>query len=286
VSDRDGPSGAQNIYVSSSATRRKHRRRLWAWFGGVATAVAVTLVSGIVLAIVAPGGALPRSTSDHTAGVTAPAATASPTPDPLPFTVRVSPVAGHCSPLILDRPPADVPVPSADRDTADGGFQWAREVGAVVGDTELTVTLQGTSANAVVLEGLDVLVVARRPAITTQSLYYLSRGCGGVTPPRSFVVDLDKSIPKVTPVAGRDDADNVIPPVSFPLKVANNDPEILSLGASPKQCDCTWYLKIRWISEGKPGTTAIDDGGQPFHTAGFAGQPTAYLRSADGWQKS
>jgi hypothetical protein len=274
----------------------RSNRHALTWLGGVATAIAVTLVGGVLLAIVAPGGSLlGRGPGDTARMVTATSST-SPAISPTaadtgpPFSQNMNPSAGldHCTTWILDKPPAAVPLPDfkgAEVIERKDQELWAGQVGAVTNNVTISLTLQGKFGSSVILRDLEVRMVAKRKPLTPSYVYFLGEGCGGGLSPRYFDVDLDVSRPTLKPFPGSDEAGNEIPAVDFPLKIANNDPEVLIISAETEACDCTWIYVLHWLHEGLEGSTVIDDNGQPFRVATFTGKPSQYLARPDGWMK-
>ncbi|MFD6281363.1 helix-turn-helix domain-containing protein [Streptomyces sp. NPDC060209] len=175
---------------------------------------------------------------------------------------------------MLDQEPDDVPPPPAPQDTRG----WARALGGVDGgDMKLELTLQGTSGEAVVLNGLHVRVLGRNAALA-RSAYSMGNGCGGGITPQTFDIDLDDSRPRSKPVAG-EDAGKVVPAKDFPYRVSSTDVEVFNLDAHVEGHDVTWYLELEWTSGGRSGTLRIDDGGKPFRTSSLAARPEYYYRS-------
>ncbi|MFD6420057.1 helix-turn-helix domain-containing protein [Streptomyces sp. NPDC060194] len=203
-------------------------------------------------------------------------ASTTPRPAPaagLPFTWSVDQHVweGGCGhSYLLDRRPSAVPPPPVQADAEP----WARSLGAVhAGDTQVRVTVQGRGGTTVVLQSLQVRVVARN-APPAGEVYRMDGGCGGSLTPRRFAVDLDVPRPVAHPRAGND-AGTPIPAVSFPYRVSARDPEILLTTARTTACDCAWYLELAWTAGGRSGTVRIDDAGRPFRTSGHRGR-TAY----------
>ncbi|MEV6313306.1 helix-turn-helix domain-containing protein [Streptomyces sp. NPDC051840] len=181
----------------------------------------------------------------------------------------------HCGQYyLLDQEADDVPPPPPPQYTRG----WARSLGAVDGGSmKLALTVQGTSGEAVVLNGLHVRVLGRNPALAW-SAYSMGSGCGSGVTPQSFDVDLDDSLPRSKPVAGQD-GDTVVPAKDFPYKVSSTDVEVFHLDAHVEGHDVTWYLELEWTSGGRSGTLRIDDGGKPFRTSSLAARPEYYYRA-------
>ncbi|MFF5049595.1 helix-turn-helix domain-containing protein [[Kitasatospora] papulosa] len=175
---------------------------------------------------------------------------------------------------LLDQGPDDVPPPPAPQDTRG----WARALGGVDGgDMKLELTLQGTSGEAVVLNGLHVRVLGRNAALA-RSAYSMGNGCGGGITPQSFDIDLDDSRPRAKPVPG-EDAGEVVPAKDFPYRVSSTDVEVFHLDAHVEGHDVTWYLELEWTSGGRSGTLRVDDGGRPFRTSSLTARPEYYYRA-------
>ncbi|MFF5377148.1 helix-turn-helix domain-containing protein [[Kitasatospora] papulosa] len=175
---------------------------------------------------------------------------------------------------LLDQGPDDVPPPPAPQDTRG----WARALGGVDGgDMKLELTLQGTSGEAVVLNGLHVRVLGRNAALA-RSAYSMGNGCGGGITPQSFEIDLDDSRPRAKPVPG-EDAGEVVPAKDFPYRVSSTDVEVFHLDAHVEGHDVTWYLELEWTSGGRSGTLRVDDGGRPFRTSSLTARPEYYYRA-------
>ncbi|MFJ8887939.1 helix-turn-helix domain-containing protein [Streptomyces sp. NPDC102402] len=175
---------------------------------------------------------------------------------------------------LLDQEPDDVPPPPPPQDTRG----WARALGGVDGgDMMLELTLQGTTGEAVVLNGLHVRVLGRDAALA-RSAYSMGSGCGSGITPQSFEIDLDDSRPRSKPVAGTD-GDTVVPAKDFPYRVSSTDVEVFNLDAHVEGHDVTWYLELEWTSGGRSGTLRIDDGGEPFRTSSLTARPKYQYRS-------
>jgi hypothetical protein len=124
-------------------------------------------------------------------------------------------------------------------------------------NTSVTIVVQGRDERSVVLTGIDVHVLDRRPPHGT----YIDIGGGADLPPRLLSVDLDDPRPTATPRTTGSTA------WSFPLKVSSTDPEVFILTAQTSKCDCKWVAELEYVASGKPGSIRIDDNGKPFRTA-------------------
>ncbi|MFJ4842575.1 helix-turn-helix domain-containing protein [Streptomyces sp. NPDC088746] len=175
---------------------------------------------------------------------------------------------------LFDQAPDDLPPAPPPQDTRS----WARVLDGVDGgDMKLELTLQGTSGEAVVLNGLHVRVLGRNAPLAWGA-YSMGNGCGGGITPQTFDIDLDDSRPRTKPVAG-EDAGVVVPAKDFPYRVSSTDVEVFHLDAHVEGHDVTWYLELEWTSGGRSGMLRIDDGGKPFRTSSLKARPSYYYRS-------
>ncbi|GGS23729.1 helix-turn-helix domain-containing protein [Streptomyces nojiriensis] len=175
---------------------------------------------------------------------------------------------------LIDKPPAQVGPPPVERDAP----AWVAAAGAVpAGEQYVTLTLQGSGADTVVLDGLTVRTVAKRAPLpwNDYAMGYPGVGCGAGVPTRSFGVALDSARPAVAPLPGQRD---------FPFSVSESEPEVLHIKAATSAHDVSWYLELSWSSGSRHGTLKIDHDGNPFRTSGRGGR-TGYEfpLGGDGW---
>ncbi|MER6628789.1 helix-turn-helix transcriptional regulator [Streptomyces sp. NPDC000987] len=183
-----------------------------------------------------------------------------------PLTAKVEPYTWEspCSQrYLINQPPAKVPPPP----TGDDATAWVAAVGAVSsGEQYVTLTLQGTGRQTVVLERMTIRTAGKRSPLAWNdyAMGYPGVGCGGNVPTRSFTVALDAARPAVVPEAGHRD---------FPFKVSESDPEVFYVKADASAYDVRWYLELDWSSGSRHGTLVLDDHGRPFRTSGNNGRP-------------
>ncbi|MBG6136732.1 hypothetical protein [Longispora fulva] len=146
------------------------------------------------------------------------------------------------------------------------------------------VLLQGTSAQAVLLKNMRVVVDLRSPP--TGVIVAQRSECGGGVDSRPFEVDIEPGGAKLTPKAGRkllrpgvapppnvvvedglSGRSYAVEPVEFPFAVTMSDPELFDITASVTTCDCLWHLELDWQSAGRTGTAVINNSGKPFRTS-------------------
>ncbi|WP_041819544.1 helix-turn-helix domain-containing protein [Streptomyces davaonensis] len=183
--------------------------------------------------------------------------------DSVPLTVTTRPYAweGPCSQhYLIDREAAKVPPPPFEQEAP----AWVGAHGAVSAKEQLvTLTVQGTGAETVVLDSLTVRVVAKDTPLPWND-YVMGVGCGGNVPTRPFSVALDAARPVVVAGAGQRD---------FPFSVSESDPEVFRITADASAYDVRWVLELAWSSGGRSGKLVLDDGGEPFRTSGNNGRP-------------
>jgi hypothetical protein len=142
--------------------------------------------------------------------------------------------------------------------------QWAyKHGGATTTGIPITVIVQGTSDQAVVLRGLDVVDFKKlRPIDNPVTVAKCPGGRGGEEYERYFTVELNEKNPKVVarPGDAPDEKGKVQPAAKFPFKVSNSDPEVFELWAEGPPCLCSWRLALIWSSGGKSGKIVLDRG--------------------------
>ncbi|CAL9491409.1 hypothetical protein SUDANB105_03227 [Streptomyces sp. enrichment culture] len=220
----------------------------------------------------ASGGSSPSASAGSGAGA-APAQGDEPASG-VPLTVVTRPYAWEspCSQhYLIDSPPDAVHPPPTEQDAP----AWvAAERAVSSGEQYVTLTVQGTGAETVVLDSLKVRVVGRGAPLPWND-YAMGVGCGGSVPKRPFTIALDAARPTVEAVAGGRD---------FPLKVSESDPEAIHITADASAYDVRWYLELAWSSGSRSGTLRIDDEGKPFRTSGNNGRPAYdFPLGGSGW---
>ncbi|MFY4719409.1 helix-turn-helix domain-containing protein [Streptomyces sp. LaBMicrA B280] len=175
---------------------------------------------------------------------------------------------------LIDRPPTAVSPPPVENDAP----AWVAVHQAVsAGEQFVTLTVQGSGRQTVVLEGMSVRMAGKRAPLAWNdyAMGYPGVGCGGGVPTHSFTVALDAVRPAVQPVAGQH---------GFPLSVSESDPEVFYVTANASAYDVSWYLELSWSSGGRHGTLEIGDHGRPFRTSGSNGRPAyAFPLGGEKW---
>ncbi|MCX5175087.1 helix-turn-helix domain-containing protein [Streptomyces virginiae] len=197
---------------------------------------------------------------------------------PVKVTVRPHTWEAPCGQhYLIDKPPAQVGPPPVERDAP----AWVAAAGAVpAGEQYVTLTLQGSGTDTVVLDGLAVRTVAKRAPLpwNDYAMGYPGVGCGAGVPTRSFGVSLDSARPAVVPTEGQR---------GFPFSVTESQPEVFHVLAAASAHDVSWYLELSWSSGSRHGTLAIDHNGRPFRTSGRDGRPGyEFPLGGEGWVRA
>lgn len=158
------------------------------------------------------------------------------------------------------------PVAALDPDKPAAWKDWEAQTGAVRAlYMSLEIALQATSAKTMLLTGLDIKVLHRRPPLA--GLLLASQASGGPVDVRRFEVDLDSATPTVNAFEEHYEQDENglwTRPADFPFKVSEADPEYFRIEFATTTCDCELVGMLHWIADGRKGTTQIDNGGKPF----------------------
>jgi hypothetical protein len=224
-----------------------------------------------------PTGRDKGSSSGPGSASASPSATGGAAPTGVPLTVATQPYSWEdpCSQhYLIDKPPAKVaPPPVAEDATA-----WVAAAGAVsAGEQYVTLTVQGSGKETVVLNSLAVRTIGRSAPLAWND-YTMGVGCGGGVQTRSFAVDLDAARPAAVPKAGQR---------NFPFKVNESDPEVFYIKADASAYDASWYLELNWSSGTRHGTVRIDDHGRPFRTSANTGRPGyEFIIGGNAWTKA
>jgi hypothetical protein len=134
----------------------------------------------------------------------------------------------------------------------------------------VTVTVQGVTGDAVVLQPPSIEIVSRKSALHG---LFLKSPCGSDVPTRYFTVDLGRPRPVAVPSEGTKD---------FPYQVSGTDPEQLVITPVTHDDDVEWRLRIPWTSGAKTGELVIDDEGKPLRTTGTSATRPFCVEQPDG----
>jgi hypothetical protein len=196
-------------------------------------------------------------------------------PPPSPLAVIAEKIVS-CPSWVIDKDPEEVPSPPLDDLRIDA---WETSQAATPARAmRVDLVVQGTGAQSVVLQGLDVDVMAAQPR--SPGALYRPAGCGGAVARRYFGVDLERAEVRATAMNRGEEID-------FPFTVSSREVESFVVFATATRCDCQWRLRLRWSSGTRSGVEVIDDGGKPFHTIGPGGRDVyEYDERRDEWVRS
>ena len=151
--------------------------------------------------------------------------------------------------------PAKGPTRDGQTWVSDPSAWGAVEASAVV----VHMVASGNSQRAIVLTGLKVHILRRRPAL------------------QGTLVDT-RPLPQI-PCAAL---------VLFPYVVSASYPEPFIFAITTNHCDCTWTLELDWVEGSTNGKSIITDNGKPFETTAAADLPAiewGYGGSDGPWQR-
>ncbi|MGW6260858.1 hypothetical protein [Streptomyces sp. NPDC055085] len=156
---------------------------------------------------------------------------------------------------------------------------WVSRLDAVPGHyLSIEIVVQGTSTDTVVLSGLNVRVT-RIAAPLAWNAYSMGEGCGGGVDVHSYDLDFDAARPR--PVVSEYST-------GLPVKVSEDDPEVIEVTAQTTSHDVSWYLDLEWSSGDRQGTLPVGLGdGTPFRTSAVKGRPLyVYPIGGKAWEPS
>lgn len=244
--------------VSSSG--RQHFNKVGAWLAAVlAAAVAAALTGVLTGAFDALGRAITGGTSEA---------------DPL--TISVGPLMTPCpGSVVVPQPPAQLKTSyPGDLSTMRSWPDWPpARTGVGASPDRVPIFVQGRSNAEVILTGLRVRVHERRPPLAGTSL---GAACGDLGEFRWLEVDLDHNPPRPLPIYDPVVAEIAkryhgapdwrLQPIQFPYKVSVSEAESFLIVANTEGCDCTWDMELTWATQGRTGTSVINNNGMPFRT--------------------
>jgi hypothetical protein len=196
---------------------------------------------------------------------------------PVFVTARLSSTNYRASDYLVDASPDQLPPP-------DERLILSNDVHQLVDHNCLSLTVEGRTSQAVVLERLRIHVVRRRPAsvprgVRLQPVLWL----GFDLPVRSFLADVRSSdVALLTPLPLRPGDRELTR--DFPFGVDKSAPEILKFHLDYGDEDIEWLAELDWLSAGKPGTVRIDNAGAPFVSTAFHSRPVYAWRDQE-WHR-
>ncbi|WP_344583891.1 hypothetical protein [Streptomyces lunalinharesii] len=140
----------------------------------------------------------------------------------------------------------------------------------------VNVTVQAKTSQAIVLTGAKVSVLSARPLPARGSV--VDAECGGGMDERAFDVDLGTDPVSVRPTVARTGQGGVVKSRNFPFKVSSGDPEQFVFNVKHVAQDVRFAITFSWVSDGEPGSTRLDNGGQGYHVMGLPTNLPRYSR--------
>ena len=178
---------------------------------------------------------------------------------------------------LVQHPISEVGPPPSGGDP-DGRYEWAHSMnGADAWESYAELIVRGRSADPVVLLGIDINVVSRRPPLRGTLLSYDGLGAG--IDVRKIHVDLDSDEPRTFHF--NEDLKEI---ETFPLRVSDTELEVIDLVVSTGSCDCRWTAELQYEVAGKEGSMLIDKDGEPFRTTAPADDSLRYHWWRGGWE--
>jgi hypothetical protein len=170
---------------------------------------------------------------------------------------------------LVPHPISDVGPPPSGADPG-GRYEWAHSMNGVdAWGSHVELIIRGRSADPVVLLGVDVNVVSRKPPLRGTLLSYDGLGAG--IDVRKVYVDLDSEEPRTFHF--NEDLKEV---EIFPLQVSDTELEVIDLVVSTGSCDCRWTAELDYEVGGREGSIVVDRNGQPFRTVAPANGSRSY----------
>ena len=146
-------------------------------------------------------------------------------PPKIPFDwtiARTSGVLNGCESWMFPQPASRIPPRTFGNTNADE--RWAlRNHGTDIDSAVWTITLQGITSEAVVIQDIRIKIVGKRPALRGTQIAS-QMGCGGVVTVRRFSTALDSANPHLTAESGVK---------SWPYFISRGDVEEVRLEADP-----------------------------------------------------
>lgn len=249
-------------------TPRRARRRAVKWIGGVLAAG----LAGTVTAFMTYGAHGVAHLFDSSAA-----------PAPLIVTASLESPLSQCfgaTGWVFPQRRQDLPLPTeAEQEDRD---LWARAHGGEpASGNYVVVDLQGRAPHTVIVTALHVRIVARHPPPHGTYPQY-TEGCGGLTP-SLFSANLDSVPVKIKPIKSSEGPHPNVPPVPLPHVISEGRPEVWHIQATTEKCACAWEASIDWISDGRRGSSPVNDEGRPFYTDATSDSQKVEARGSGGW---
>jgi hypothetical protein len=170
--------------------------------------------------------------------------------------------------FVIPRPINELDAPPESYRLEDR-YKWAYTRGGVdANTTEYDIVVQGRSASPVIIEGVRVNVLSRRPPV--QGVHIRDQG-GDLVDVRALSIDLDKDPPELSLQDGYEGKK-----WNFPLQVSETEIEYIHVFAGTEKYDVEWTVSLDYSANDKRYSMIIDNGGKPFRTTSAKGLRTYY----------
>ncbi|MFD9950497.1 hypothetical protein ACFWYW_33540 [Nonomuraea sp. NPDC059023] len=174
------------------------------------------------------------------------------------------------------------PPPKIDLTDYEAKADWARKNEAMDAScTYVYVVVDAQPPNTVVLTGISMRILARRPP--PKGVVISEIGAGPLRT-RSFYAALDEPRPNFEYEGPEEDEGEPERPIDFPYRVSDSDPEVILLIACTEKYDIEWRAELAWVSNGISGKSVIDNQGTHFRTIAET-NAEIYTASDKGWEK-
>jgi hypothetical protein len=156
-----------------------------------------------------------------------------------------------------------------DQDPSAFGAVPAAQVGVIIEATGRV------GQPAIVLTGIRVHVLQRKPPVGGTRLNIIPEGCGGQGSGLAHygLYDLDRLPTYTVPSSALRDIGEKYGqfpnPLEFPYAITFNEPQEVIIDITMEHCDCRWEAILDWSQGSRSGHMLITDHGKPFETTSW-----------------
>jgi hypothetical protein len=237
---------------------------------GVGLGCATLLIGFLAIPGVREGSATRTAsptTSQASTGADSPTrepAGATPTPSaderPPPFTAKMGfdSIPRDCEPFVIDK---SILNRLPDWSNFDAEWVYAHG-GATDAGAWTTLAVQGTTDQAVILQGFEIVDLEAQRAHPNSYSISTCNPFGGRETNRYFDLILNPKHRQVIarPAYDPGDTGKIEQAVDFPFRISSSDPEYFVFNVTGPSCVCSWRLAINWTSGGRSGQMKVDRG--------------------------
>ncbi|WP_460344492.1 hypothetical protein [Actinoallomurus acanthiterrae] len=138
------------------------------------------------------------------------------------------------------------------------------------GEAAIEIPVQTDSSEAIILDGLEVVVRSRKPSAAHGLILQISPSPGGGGTAAVYRTDLDAASPQVLRSAAPGSNGST---QGFYYHISQADPQLYLLRVSDTGCDCTFDVRLRWTARGRRHQKMLTNGGAGFRVMGTTGLP-------------